>query len=375
MTEACGLSAAFRRLVIASTESLDLSALSSRSEAVTRWTVPLDAVPHALPVQPPDRHRLRVLVGHEPVSVDVTDCVDASSPVTGSFELITADDLLLDTPLDEPQIRAFFDDPTSGWSAYRAGLPAPRHREYLHDLTRLRQAIEREGPSASATAWIRAEDGSGATTTIRYLCFEAAKLGMPVLVARAAVARFDFRQLSVFLTQAADRTSNAGRPATNTPWLLAFDAAHAQSHWTFLSGLCNGLRNLQRPTIVLVVRSTDAAGVDRAQALGHNRTLGSPLSNSISLPAGVALGEHLGQFLPEVRSRSERQWEAFTNRTLLPTQASRRSLFWVALRFWLFQTPGTDSPELSLFRSATGRLAGAEAWPRKMRKALHIYRL
>jgi hypothetical protein len=342
VTEACSLSSAFRRLIIASTEHPDLSALSAKSDAVTVWAVPLEAVTHALPVQAHDQLRLRVLVGHEPVSVDVTDCVDLSSPVTDSFELITADDLLLDTPIGESQIRAFFDDPTSGWSAYRAGLPAPRHREYLHDLKRLRQAIEKEGPSASATAWIRAEDGSGATTTIRYLCFDAAKLGMPVLVARAAVARFDFRQLSVFLTQAADRTAGvAGRSPSSTPWILAFDATHAQVHWTFLSGLCNGLRNLQRPTIVLVVRSTDAVGVDRAKALGHNRVLGSPLSNSISLPAGVALGEHLGQFLPEVRSRSRQQWEAFINRTLLPTQASRRSLFWVALRFWLFQTPGT----------------------------------
>ncbi len=233
---------------------------------------------------------------------------------------------------------------------------------YLNELVRLLRMFERQGPSASFTAWLQAEDGSGATTTVRCLSYDLAKMGVPVLLAKPLVENFDFRQIAVFLTQAVDRAITTDERLADVPWVIVFDAAHTQNHWDFVSGLCNGLKNLQRSVAVVVVQSVDSGAPNhRGQALGDNRKLKGLLSNTIPVSGGVGLGDHLGKYLPEVRSKGKDDWDHFIRQTVLPMQAARRSLFWLALRFWLFQMQGSRESFRAWLARKVQDILGADA--------------
>ncbi len=341
LEEAAGLSPAFRRLVLVSPTPIDVLSLAAKTESITFFHTSVSAFRAALPLPKGAADRTNILIGppHSAVAVDVTDCIDASSPITASFELITSRDVLTQGAISDQQTRGFFSNATSNWDVYRVGLPMPRHLEYRTTLTDRIKAFQREGSSASFTGWIHAEPGSGATTVLRALCFDLSRAGVPVLVARPAVDHFDFNQIAVFLTQATDRAAAVRDDSAATPWVLAFDVEHAQNHREFLDGLCNGLKKLHRSVVVVVVHSVELEGsTRRAHAHGDNRRLGGPLRNSVSTAEAVVLGDHLARFLPELRSRKQADWEAFISKTLVPKEASRRSLFWVALRFWLFQS-------------------------------------
>lgn len=349
LLEAVQVCSSLKRLVVVSPQSLDLGALTGRRldrlvNWVTEWSDILAMLEETAQIGGSSGQVLvRMRVSGERAAtkkpVDITRCIQPSHPITDRFEMITEAEFRTDRPPPTQElVLAFLAEPTAGWIPYADGIPYPRHTPYLQALLKHLRQFAMKGHSSSLTAWIQADDGSGVTTALRQICFDLARDGFPVLVARRDVIDFDFRQISTFLKDVSDLMVEQGIRVVEVPWVLAFDAEHVELNWEFIGGLCNGLKNLMRSVIVLAVRPSDET---RLQAKGTERMLTQdPLANTVTVEEGVSLGRHLGKFLPTAAVRTRTQWEAFVEDTVRTSTEGPKSLFWVALRFWLTSVAG-----------------------------------
>ena len=279
-------------------------------------------------------------------SLNLESCIDAGYPVTSRFDLISEFDVRAAYTPKLEDLESFLADPAASWAPYSVGMPHDRHSDYERSLRNLLDAFRKQGPAASCTAWIPAEDGSGATTLLRQLTFNCAREGYPVLLAKRNADAFDFKQITAFLTVAARKAGELDSISADVPWVIAFDAEHMQLHREVIAGLCNGLKRLMRPVLVLAIMPT-AAETDESwqRAAGTNRNLGPRLRNAITRAEADALGQHLNRFLPSHLQRSRNEWDQFqTDVVRIDVKGGSRSLFWVALRFWLFRLQGTQGP-------------------------------
>ncbi|MHB1557911.1 MAG: hypothetical protein ACYC61_10555 [Isosphaeraceae bacterium] len=354
LLEAVKVAPQLRRLTVVAPEGMDLGPLAvAPLDRLTHWAgswkdfrelIDESTIGFAREVT-----RLRVRTNARDAdlkSVDISGCIDQSYPVTQAFDLIPATAFVKDRAITEEEVQSFLEDPTGAWLPYSEGVPYPRHRPFRESLLKHLRRFGREGHAASFTAWLTADDGSGVTTALHHVCFEVAREGFPVLVARRDVPHFDFSQLSAFLTHASDRMAEEGISVPEVPWVIAFDSEHTDLHWEFIVGACNGLKNLIRSVVIVAVRPTRlSSSVSRLKALGTNRILGgddSLLTNTITVDEGVSLGEHLRRFLPGLAKLGRSDWERYIGDTVRMAQGDRRSLFWVALRFWLLRLPGAE---------------------------------
>lgn len=348
LIEARAVCPQLRRVIVVSGSEIELKQLATDDTSVVVWRAELSEFKNLLDtVSTFERDTaaasilIRTPTGNR--AIDLSAAIDASHPITQAFELIPAREVLAERQASLGDVESFLANPSASWSAYALGIPLPRQRPYEDSLLRQLDSFKKEGPAASFTAWIPAEDGSGATTVLRLLCFTLAREGIPVLLARPMVDRFDFSQLNAFLAQAVARMGEEGVLTAETPWVLAFDASHTQLHWDFVAGLCNGLKKVLRSTVVVAVRPSALRSNEvRQRALGVNRQLGDALPNTISADEAIQLGRHLSRFLPPQMARSPAEWSRFIENTVQTSIEGRRSLFWVALRFWLFRLPGAE---------------------------------
>lgn len=344
LREAIELSEHFDRLVVVSPESPNLADVDAPHRVITHWHVQgsalIDIVEQilqgAISAAAPSV-RMAGRTGF--FSLDLEPCIDRGYPITERFELITEFDVRSDYRPSTEALEGYMNDPTSSWVSYALGMPYDRHAGYEKSLRKLLESFRHAGAAAACTAWIPAEDGSGATTVLRQICFHIAREGYPVLIARPTTDSFDFKQVTAFLTAAFQRAAQIDQVATDVPWVIAFDAQHVQRNWDFVAGLCNGLKKLMRSAVVLGVlpRSVER-DEQRRRAAGANRELGERLRNTLSAGDAANLGRHLNRFLPPAQHRTESEWSAFLaeSNQIDPTLGSR-SLFWLALRFWLFR--------------------------------------
>jgi hypothetical protein len=318
-----------------------------------------------------DDKRLSILVrapgSKGKIELDISNCVDDGHPITQAFDFVSAEAILGDVSLTEEEVRDFFADPTASWKPYNARIPWPRHcvAEYARELKRRLKRFDSEGPSMTCTCWVPSEVGAGTTTALRQLAYEIALDGYPVMLAKANMDRLDFKQLAAFLSSTADIATNDERIASPFPWIVMFDAEQSSLLWDAMKGLANGLKNLKRSAIVVLVRQQIELDC-LEKALGTNRNLGGELQNKISLEEGVELGKHVQKFLPSVINRTDQDWRSFINESGRNYDGNNQSLFWVALRFWLFsvkEAEGTFRKFVSdkLRRLAASNISGATA--------------
>src|SRR5271157_118975 len=351
LVEAIRVSASLKRIVIANPESLDLTPLTGRGlDRLILWRAEwpdfLELLEQSTLIGGSSgevlvRIRTSGDKGASKKPVTITRCIDPSYPITARFDLIAEAEFRSDRPPPfENQVRNFLVDPSGSWEPYALGIPYPRHTPYLQALLKQLRLFAHKGHSQSLTAWFQAEDGSGVTTALRQTCLDVAREGYPVLLARHDVDRFDFRQISVFLREVSDLMVEEGIRVSEVPWIIAFDAEHVEICRDFVSGLCNGLKNLMRSVVVLVVRPVSETSL---RAIGTERFLTDhPLANTVTVDEGMNLGKHLEKYLPDLAQRTRNQWEAYIQDTGRIGIEGPRSLFWVALRFWLNRVAGVD---------------------------------
>jgi hypothetical protein len=206
LLEASSIASQFNRVIVAAPGELDLAPLQQSTSSIVHWRVNWDSLTaflrEASRTSKSEAVRILTKVHGEIHSVDVSSKIDQSHPITQNFEVITADDLLSSRTVTNDDLLAFLRDPTASWLPYAARLPYPRHLEYFRTLNRLLKRFDQEGASLTGTAWIKAQDGSGATTALRQTCFDIAREGFPVILARPSAHNFDFQQIAHFLVGA-----------------------------------------------------------------------------------------------------------------------------------------------------------------------------
>ena len=350
------LSSAFRDIILVSNTATLTDELEATTDRAVIWRAGLGELCELLSSVDPDTAFLDLSIAVRSQSgittVALEKAVDHSSPITTEFEVIPATASLQTYDPNKKLLQTFLDDPTKDWLPYAAGVPFSRTEAMRKQLLTLLKAFEKEGASASFTAWLPAEPASGATTALRQLGIGIARRGYPVLVARPIIQEIDFSRLSVFLRGASDVLAVEHISVSELPWIVLFDAEHVQLQWDVIHGMVSRLRRQGRPVVAVCVSPTDWVPTQgEYRALGHNITLGDPLPNSLSENEAELVGQHFDKFLGPTLTRSRGEWVSFLDETVRSGAQGRRSLFWLALRFWLFRVPGAGESIRTWIRS------------------------
>lgn len=277
--------------------------------------------------------------------VDLSRAIDPSSSVLDRFELIPSNEVLVEVTPSDALVEQQLMSPTNSWKPYAAGVPFDRSGPYRATLRSAIKEFARKGPEATCTAWLEAEQASGATTLLRSIAYALARDGIPVLLARPGTVGFDFQQLSAFLRTTAPLLDEAGGHRGELPWVVVFDAEHSARDGEFLAGVANGLRKLGHLVLVLAIRPV-LPTMPRGPVGTHgpSLTLGPRLLNVVGRGEAEALGQHLNKILPPHQRRASSDWIDFLQQSERLTGEGKQSLFWLALRFWLLRFPGSDQP-------------------------------
>jgi hypothetical protein len=309
-----------------------------------------DIVHRYFATHPEDRHiiRIRDLAGtlHK---LDVTEHDDPERPVLESYSLIEEKDLYSVSPpeLSEKEFVSYFSDPSSSWRPYAAGVPWLRDSEWMDGLLASMKKLDTNGADDNCIAYIVAESGAGGTTLARTLAWQCAKVGYPVLLARAVPFVPEALPVRNFIT----RVNNSSQPlaARNTetsegkakepgarryeaPWLIVFDTIHWQYRDSDLLRFRNELQKAGRPACVLVVAGPS---VPLSYLTGVHFRKVAELNHAIKSDEARALGEHLNKFLKNYgKHRESTEWDSFYRHHTVQ-YVDGIAAFWVALSFWI----------------------------------------
>jgi hypothetical protein len=283
---------------------------------------------------------------------DVTAADEPERPILDYYTLIEERDLHLLNPeeLNKQELIEFFQDSTSSWRPYAAGLPWRREADALLSLQNFMRRLDTDGSEENRIVYIVSESGAGGTTLARSMAFACAREGYPVLLAKQVPFVLDPLPVSNFLTRvhaslessrtdgniartgAAEGSANAVTRLYETPWLIVFDTIHAQYREAELVQFRREMEKAGRPVCLLVV-----TGPEVGAALINKRVSVqlAELNHIITVEDARALGQHLNRFLAwHGRERPESQWNHFYEQQKV-RYMDGVAAFWVALSFWI----------------------------------------
>lgn len=270
--------------------------------------------------------------------VDLTGRDDPEHPVLGNYELLSEAHLDYVTPegLTSEEVNGFFRDPSSSWRPYAAQLPWSRDDDARQTVIKTLRDLDRKGPDASRVFYIRAESGAGATTFIRDLAFRSAMDGYPTLIATQAPFAPSGRSVANFIISCLATINAAGIEDASrhyeTPWVIVFDRSHWDGREGEIATFARQITETGRRVCILLV-----TGALLPIAIHVEKRLERlcDLSHEIPQDEAMALGQHLNRFLgPLDAARDTHEWQAFIAHSLVGS-AGGRSVFWIALAFWL----------------------------------------
>jgi hypothetical protein len=301
--------------------------------------------------------------------VDVTASDEPERPILGQYTLIEERDLHLLSPgeLSRQEVIEFFQDSTTSWRPYAAGLPWNREPDAQGGVLNYLRHLDTDGAEENKILYFASEPGAGGTTLARSMAFACAREGYPVLLARQIPFVLDPLPVANFLTRVHASIENArsdthaagGQEASGsseivsrlyeTPWLIVFDTIHAHYREAELVQFRNQMEKAGRPLCMLVV-----TGPEIGPAFLNKRysVQLATLNHIIDLEDARALGEHLNKFLAwHGRSRTESQWDQFYQEHTV-RYLDGVAAFWVALSFWIQgQFDLTESMQEWIYRS------------------------
>ncbi|WP_300581032.1 hypothetical protein [Marivita sp.] len=270
--------------------------------------------------------------------VDLSGRDDPEHPVLGNYELLSEAHLEYVAPegLSSEEINGFFQDPSASWRPYAAQMAWSRDDRARNILKKALKDLDRSGAEASRIFYIRAESGAGATTFIRDLAFGAAMDGYPTLIATQAPFAPNGRSVANFINSCLNGIASAdigkGLRQYEVPWLIVFDRSQWEGREGDIATFARQIMEAGRRICMVFV--TDALLPVAIYAEKRLENL-CDLSHEISQEAAMALGRHLNRFLkPLGTARDANEWQAFVNHAL-DGPAAGRSVFWIALAFWL----------------------------------------
>ena len=289
---------------------------------------------------------------------------DAIQRILDQFVLVTEDDLRPPKSFTMDDLTAFLAGTPGAWAGYAAGLPVPRGyatanglslpNELLNALRELEQVepskgIEGASRRRATTLTLPSASGSGATTLLRSAAFQAAAEGYPALLLRPDLTDIDTEVLVGFATALSELALKQG-VASMPPLAIVLDAEAAKLRTARqLAGILAGQG---RTAVVLRVVQDD----DRASQ-GSLTPLRAETNPEEAYKCEETFGVLVRRWnLPVDQLPTLAEWLAYEARSrwITPNGAdSARSLFWVALRFFL--TGGLAWSEAESVHEALGR--------------------
>jgi tetratricopeptide (TPR) repeat protein len=270
--------------------------------------------------------------------LDVTSLDEPERPLLGKFETIFDAALhpLLASDLSPEEVQDFFLDVRTSWRPFAAGMPFHAGSSAIGKVVNVLRRMEREKADLLKVRFISAEDGAGATTLLRSICWEAASQGFPVLIAREIPFEPSADEISSYINRVnalMGEISEAGVTAIHEiPWVIAFDRGVWDGHEDDLVVFARRLETLGRQAAIIVVTGSFLPipfySDKRFEKIAE-------LSHIITSAEAESLGTHLNGFLSRIGAeKTVEQWRAFLHETTSHSDGSQAS-FWVALSFWL----------------------------------------
>ena len=289
---------------------------------------------------------------------------DAIQKTLEQFELVTEATSRPPRSFTLDDLTAFLAGTPDARTGYAAGLPVPRRyvtargrslpNELLDSLRELEEAEPSKSPESvprrrATTLTLPCAGGSDATTLLREAAFQAAGEGYPALFLRPGVTDIDTEVLIAFAT-ALSESALGQSVASMPPLAIVLDVGAADLRSA--RQLAGTLAAQGRPAVVLRAVPDD----DHA----HEVYL-TPLRAETTPEEARRCEETFGSLvrrwnLPIDRLPTLDEWLAYEARSrwITPTGPnSSKSLFWVALRFFL--TGGLDRGAAQSVRDALGR--------------------
>lgn len=319
------------------------------------YEIVLDLLNRYLEGYPDDVRVIRVRDSKGEIhKVDVTDIDEPERPLLSHFELILDKDLelLLPEELKREEFEEYFQNAQASWRPYAAGLPWIQDSTWREKLNKHLKKIDNAGPVENCIAHVLSEEGAGGTTISRYLAWEFAREGYPVLLAKPMPFLPDALLVGNYLNRArlvieehapinreqGTKENKVGRSKDKqqhsyyeAPWIIVFDRMHWESRESELVRFKKDLQKQGRPVCILSV-------VGPLRSLGHYTMAYkevAELSHSLDKEEALKLGAHLNKFLRVFgRERAEWQWENFYNDHTVK-YIEGVAAFWVTLSFWI----------------------------------------
>ena len=272
------------------------------------------------------------------VRLDITSLDDPERPILSKFETISDSALhsLLASDLLPDEIQDFFGNFQPSWRPYAAGVPFYADSSTIDTVMRALQELERNKADFLRVRFISAEDGAGATTLLRSICWEAASRGFPALLAGDTPFAPNANEVSSYLSRinslVADKSESSSHIIHEVPWVIAFDRGIWDGHEDDLVTFVRRLETLGRQVTIVVV-----IGPFLPIPFYNNRRFEkiATLSHILSGSDAERLGTHLNSFLSRIGAhKSIDQWRAFLRDSTIHSDG-RQAAFWVVLSFWL----------------------------------------
>lgn len=284
--------------------------------------------------------------------LDITGADEPERPILSYYTPIEERDLHLISPgeLDKDDLIEFFQNATSSWRPYAAGLPWNRAPDAQVGLLNYMKRLDTDGAEENKILYLVSEPGAGGTTLARSLAFACAREGYPVLLAKQVPFVMDPLPVANFLSRVhaivehsrpeanvpgtldSRDSSGVGPRLYEAPWLIVFDTIHTQYREAEVAQFRSELEKAGRPACLLVVTDTQVGPplVNKRVSVQM-----AELNHAIRIEDARTLGEHLNKFLASHgRSRTEAQWDQFYREHTVQ-YLNGIAAFWVALSFWV----------------------------------------
>ena len=270
------------------------------------------------------------------VKLDVTRLDDPQRPILGKYDTIFDIDLypIQETDLLQQEIEDFFKDVRTSWRPFAAGMPFQADERALRHAIRALEGMERDKDEFLRIRYISSENGAGATTLLRSICWEAASKGFPVLIARNTPFEPDPDDVADYINRINILLSETQGNSTlhEVPWIVAFDQGLWEGREDELATFVRRVEKTGRQVLVIV-----AVGPYLPMPFYNEKRFEkiADLSHIITSTNAEALGSHLNRFLRRIGAeKTMEQWRHFLRETTSHSDTSLAS-FWVALSFWL----------------------------------------
>lgn len=276
------------------------------------------------------------------LEVDITNAELIEQPLLEKFEIIKSKNLFGIAPsnLTKDDLNTFFDKSQHSWRAYSSGLPWVQDQSIKKTLLKALQKVVKEGTDENCILYITSEPGAGGTTVARTLAFEAARSGIPTLLAKpqiyepnaTEVTSFMYRALLTINKELSDKQEKVNEGQIEIPWLIVFDRDQWDGQEQAIGSFWAEIKRSGRPVVILKVLSQ----IIPPEFFNIPKTIElCALSHELDKNEVISLGNHLNKYLkPFNQAKSEGDWIRFWEEHR-PDIDTGIAAFWVILEFWL----------------------------------------